>query len=266
MVKEREGVIQVFISSPGDVGEERLRAAIVVRRLKREFQWSFDVKAVLWEFETMLAQGHFQDIVEKPSDSEIFVMVLWSRMGTPLPEDRYHGADGRKPVTGTEWEFEDALSSYEKRGVPDLIVYRKTAPPDPRFSGVREVSQELREIEHQWGKLEEFWQRHFETKEGHAKRAFNLFTTADEFEIKLETALRDLLEKRAARGGRFALKWRAGSPFRGLSAFETDHSQIFFGRGRAEREVIEAWTRSANNGCAFLLILGASGVGKSSLV
>ena len=112
MVKEREGVIQVFISSPGDVGEERLRAAIVVRRLKREFQWSFDVKAVLWEFETMLAQGHFQDIVEKPSDSEIFVMVLWSRMGTPLPEDRYHGADGRKPVTGTEWEFEDALSSY----------------------------------------------------------------------------------------------------------------------------------------------------------
>jgi CHASE2 domain-containing sensor protein len=266
MVKQREGVIQVFISSPGDVGEERLRAAIVVRRLKREFQWSFDVKAVLWEFETMLAQGHFQDIVEKPSDSEIFVMVLWSRMGTALPEDRYHGIDGRKPVTGTEWEFEDALSSYEKQGVPDLIVYRKTAPPDPRFSGVREVSKELREIEHQWGKLGEFWQRYFETNEGHAKRAYNLFTTADEFESKLETALRDLLKKRAARGGRFTPKWRAGSPFRGLSAFETDHSQIFFGRGRAEREVIDALTRSAKNGCAFILILGASGVGKSSLV
>jgi CHASE2 domain-containing sensor protein len=266
MVKQREGVVQVFISSPGDVGEERRRAAIVVRRLKREFQWSFDVKAVLWEFETMLAQGHFQDIVEKPSDSEIFVMVLWSRIGTPLPEDRYHGIDGRKPVTGTEWEFEDALASYEKRGVPDLIVYRKTAPPDPRFSGVREVSQELREIEHQWRKLEEFWLRYFETNKGYAKRAYNLFTTADEFESKLETALRDLLEKRAARGGSFAPKWRAGSPYRGLSAFETDHSQIFFGRGRAEREVIEAWTRSANNGCAFLLILGASGVGKSSLV
>jgi hypothetical protein len=262
----REGVIRVFISSPGDVGEERLRAAIVVRRLKREFRWSFDVTAVLWEFETMLAQGHFQDIIEKPSDSDIFVLVLWSRMGTPLPEDRYQGIDGRKPVTGTEWEFDDALSSYEKSGGPDLIVYRKTAPPDPRFSGVRDVRQELREIERQWERLEAFWERYFETREGHAKRAYNPFTTADDFESKLETVLRDLLEKRVARESTVAPTWRAGSPFRGLSAFQAEHSQIFFGRGRAEREVIEAWTRSADNGCAFLLVLGACGVGKSSLV
>jgi hypothetical protein len=265
-IMQQEGVIRVFISSPGDVGEERLRAAIVVRRLKREFQWSFDVTAVLWEFETMLAQGHFQDIIDKPSGSDIFVMILWSRMGTPLPEDRYQGVDGRKPVTGTEWEFEDALASYQKSGAPDLVVYRKTAPPDPKFSGFKDVRQELRQIESQWESLEAFWERYFETREGHAKRAYNQFTTADDFESKLETALRDLLERRVARGSTVAPLWHAGSPFRGLSPFQAEHSQIFFGRGRAEREVIEAWSRLADNGCAFLLVLGASGVGKSSLI
>jgi hypothetical protein len=238
---QRQAMIRVFISSPGDVSAERLLAAVVIRRLKREFQWSFDLKAVLWEYETMLAQGHFQDVIEKPSGSDIFVMVLWSRMGTSLPEDRYQGIDGRKPVTGTEWEFEDAHSSYEKRGAPDLIVYRKTAPPDPKFSRARDVRQELREIERQWEQLEAFWHRYFETLEGYAKRAYVPFTTADEFEEKLDAALRDLLERRAARGASAMPQWRAGSPFRGLSAFEVEHSQIFLrprpGRARGNRRL-----------------------------
>jgi hypothetical protein len=112
---------------------------------------------------------------------------------------------GRKPVTGPEWEFEDALSSYEKSGAANLIVYRKTAPLDPKFSGISDVRQELRELKRQWERLEAFWERYFETREGHAKRAYNPFTTADDFESKLETTLRDLLEKRVARG------WRADS-------------------------------------------------------
>ena len=42
----------------------------------------------------------------------IVVLILWSRLGTPLPikteRREYIGLDGRSPVTGTEWEFEDA--------------------------------------------------------------------------------------------------------------------------------------------------------------
>ena len=91
--------------------------------------------------------------------------------------------------------------SGEKSGAPDLIVYRKTAPPDPKSSRIRDVRQELRELKRQWERLEAFLERYFETREGHAKRAYNPFTTADDFESKLETTLRDLLEKRVARGG-----------------------------------------------------------------
>ena len=95
---ERLGVL---ISSPGDVEEERRRAALVLGRLRREFQRFFDLSPILWEYEPLLASGHFQDCIEEPSAVDIVLVILWSRLGTPLPERTakraYRGIDGRVP-------------------------------------------------------------------------------------------------------------------------------------------------------------------------
>jgi tetratricopeptide (TPR) repeat protein len=56
-----------------------------------------------------------------------------------------------------------------------------------------------------------------------------------------------------------------GSPFRGLEVFDIDHRKIFFGRGKAREEAMQLLRRQDLAGCAFLLIHGRSGVGKSSL-
>jgi hypothetical protein len=48
------------------------------------------------------------DSIEPPRNFEAVVIILESRLVTPMPE-RFKGKDGRTPVTGTEWEFEDAL-------------------------------------------------------------------------------------------------------------------------------------------------------------
>lgn len=59
--------------------------------------------------------------------------------------------------------------------------------------------------------------------------------------------------------------WQQGSPFRGLQVFDVDHAAVFFGRASATREALVALEQQVTLGKAFLLLLGASGVGKSSL-
>ncbi len=63
---------------------------------------------------------------------------------------------------------------------------------------------------------------------------------------------------RTARSGIARVK---GSPFRGLAAFEAAHSAVFFGR---EHAIARATTKL--RAAPFLLLIGASGSGKSSLL
>jgi WD40 repeat protein len=257
--------LRIFISSPGDVNEERRRAAIVIQRIRREFSRFFDVSAILWEYDPMLSSGHFQDVIEKPSNTDIVVLILWSRLGTALPE-RYRGMDGRVPVTGTEWEFEDALAAKRAKGSPDLLVYRKTIAPQAAFTD----SEQMQRAQQQWELLQDFWLRHFVERDGTFKAAFNQFSALDDFEHQLEMHLRSLLRDRVARvlkaEGRTPISWHAGSPFRGLSVFGPEHAAIFFGREKAEQELVELLARRADAGAAFICIFGASGSGKSSLL
>ena len=256
--------LKIFISSPGDVADERRRAALVISLLKREFARFLDISAVLWEYEPMLSSGHFQDIIDPPSSADIVVLILWSRLGTPLPartETReYKSLAGEGPVTGTEWEFEQAVEARKRQnGVPDLLVYRKFADGVAKFSR----AEELEGIRQQWEALQAFWRRHFEDPDGRFKAAFNRFATLDEFQSQLDQHLRELLRRRLPpQPLRIAgpkecdrIEWWSGSPYRGLQAFDMEHAVVFFGRERAEREISEALVRHAGQALTTVLIL-----------
>ena len=60
--------------------------------------------------------------------------------------------------------------------------------------------------------------------------------------------------------------WQAGSPFRGLTAFEEGHAAIFFGRAQATARLFDATIAQVAAGCAMVMLLGPSGAGKTSLV
>ena len=177
--------LKIFISSPSDVIAERRRAALVVETLAKEYARFFDIRPILWETEPMLASGHFQDAIIPPSETDILVMILWSRLGTPLPErtehNEYCGIDGRVPVTGTEWEFENALQANKIKGVPDLLAYRKTAKPRMEFGSEAEAI----EIGRQFKLLNAFWDRYFFNK-GEFRAAFWEFTDLGNFEQRLD--------------------------------------------------------------------------------
>ena len=60
-------------------------------------------------------------------------------------------------------------------------------------------------------------------------------------------------------------RWKS-SPFRGLNFFDFEHAPIFHGRTKAIGEVLEALEAQVRAQRPFVLVVGASGSGKSSLV
>jgi signal transduction histidine kinase len=260
--------VHVFISSPGDVDRERRAAAAVVRRLDREFRRFFAVEPFLWENEPRLGSGHFQDEID-PTKFDVVVLILWSRLGTYLPERtakrEYRGTDGRVPVTGTEWEYEHARAHADATGgAPALLVFRNCSPAP--FSTTDLILRAQQDA--QLRALDRFWQRHFHDQ-GVFLTAFTDYSRLEEFDIELTKQLRRVLEEFIRRGwspaAAPAITWFE-SPFRGLEAYDFRDSPIFYGRDAATRQAVEQLAANAAAGTAFLLVLGASGSGKSSLV
>lgn len=60
--------------------------------------------------------------------------------------------------------------------------------------------------------------------------------------------------------------WEAGSPFRGLLAFDEAHTAVFFGRDEVTRHLSDAVVSQIDSGFALMLVLGPSGSGKTSLI
>lgn len=259
--------LRVFISSPGDVGQERILATRVLERLQGEFSRVLTLEPLLWEHEPLRATGHFQEQIPPPSQADIMVCILWSRLGTRLPA-QFHRADGSTFASGTEWEFEDALAAFRERGRPALLVYRKTAELVAGAADEEALLERLRQKK----ALDGFFDRWFGNPSESFRAAFHQFASADEFEDVLETHLRkvivEMIPAHQAEGAEASVpvRWFKGSPFRGLEAFDVEHAEVFFGRTRAITDVKNALIRQAANDCAFVVIFGMSGGGKSSLV
>ena len=126
--------VRIFISSPGDVAEERQRALTVVERLQEEFSGRLSLEPLLWEQEPLLATADFQSQIRSPADFDIFVNILSSRLGSPLGS-HFTREDGTPYASGTEFEFEAAVASHRATGRPELLFYRK--PPDPSLPGAQ---------------------------------------------------------------------------------------------------------------------------------
>lgn len=260
--------LRIFVSSPGDVVDERRVALRVMARLKGEYGAVVDIEPIVWEHEPIRATATFQDQIPPPSDTDALLCILWSRLGTRLPSD-YRRSDGSVYDSGTAYELETALESFQRGGRPDILVYRKTAPP--LFNVADREERDLRA--RQWDQLADYLQSWFQNPDGSFRAGFTQFERLDEFEEVLERHLRRLVRDRIDQAGiavagddLSAATWLSGSPFLGLRAFDADHAEVFHGRTRAIAEVKDRIQRHAAEGTAFLLVTGMSGSGKSSLV
>ncbi len=253
-----EPVLRLFVSSPGDVAGERRRIDLVVERLNAEFAGRVRIETVRWELSFYSAHDTFQRQIPEAAECDVVVAVFRSRLGTPLPAAFPTLPTGEPYPSGTAYEI---LSAIEvRRGgkrVPDVYVFRYPNAPTVELD-----APDRAEIETQWGRLKTFFDRWFRTPAGEFVAAFQTYTSTDDFAAKVEECLRQWLAQRGyAAQGPVWDRVLHGSPFPGLAAFEADRGRVFFGRDLAIRQALER-LRVAG----FLLLIGASGSGKSSLL
>src|SRR6202162_801001 len=176
--------------------------------------------------------------------------------------------EGSAPGSGTEFEIGWALDHAGKnRGVPQLRVYRNCSKPTPPLE-----PRELREaFGRHWDSVQELF-AHWETNsQGNFVGTFNNYCNMQEFEELFREHFRDFLGAQVDQEtgqkllSRKVRRWKS-NPFRGLNVFDFEHAPIFHGRTRAIGEVLEALEGQVRAQRPFVLIVGASGSGKSSLV
>jgi formylglycine-generating enzyme required for sulfatase activity len=132
--------VRIFLSSPGDVAAERMQVRDLLLGLARGpfVRGRVHIDVVSWDDPhapaAMDARFTPQQAVDRslpmPADCDLTVVLLWSRMGTPLAETR---PDGTQYLSGTEWEFENAIDANKP-----VFVYRDSRkvlldPDDPAF-------------------------------------------------------------------------------------------------------------------------------------
>jgi WD40 repeat protein len=270
-------VYKIFISSPGDVGRERHLAEQVIRRVAAEFQNRVEVQPYFWEYEPMESTRDYQENIPLTSDFDLVICILWKRLGSPLSATHQNPAGGRWR-SGTEFELVTAVESKKARGTPDVFIFKNDTKPT--FEADEEGGGAKTELSlAQWKALITFIKEWCE-REQDGQRVFtaalNRYQALDQFEQVLEKLLRGKLKERfppaldpsgsEPKSSRPpAPTWTEGSPFRGLEAFQFSHAAVFCGRTHAIGEVLERLRRKAAHGRPFVLILGASGSGKSSL-
>jgi hypothetical protein len=179
-----EDVLSLFLASPGDVAEERLRVAEVVTNWNRAWsrELSLRLELVRWEDDAFPGiDDDAQAVINRqvPTDWDIFVGIMWARFGTPT------GRAG----SGTEEEFERALTRHrEPAQTISILFYFKDAPISPS----KLDTDQLRRVQ--------AFRQHLQS---HGLLTWD-FTEADQFEKLLSLHLTRQVQDWRKRRGRIA--------------------------------------------------------------
>jgi hypothetical protein len=112
--------IKVFVASPSDVAEERNALAKLIADINDVLAYlapekSLTLELVRYETHSYPDIGAPQDVINReiPVDYDIFIGVMWKRMGTPTATDS----------SGTVEEFHRACARRKQGSLPRIMFY-----------------------------------------------------------------------------------------------------------------------------------------------
>jgi tetratricopeptide (TPR) repeat protein len=270
--EQRVKTIRVFISSPGDVKDERDKARLVIERLSTRYAGRAVIIPVLWEDLPLQVDASFQQgidlVLSREHGIDVAVFILWSRLGSPTgPLIRQN--DGTEYRSGTEREFDLMLQARRQSrdqgqpARPAMLAYHRQDREGFHEALKGKETHALEQMIEQQALAESFIKEEFHDEDGRNLRAYHTYRRPPEFCARLRVHLIELLDEMLGMeaGGE---RWE-GSPYVGLAAFDFGQERIFRGRDREVCELGEALRAQAERGCASVLVLGPSGSGKSSL-
>ena len=195
--------LRIFISSPGDVGEERDKARRVIDALRRHYP-GVALQPVLWEDLALPATASFQgtiDFILQKEPIDIAVFILWSRLGSPLGS-AITRADGSPYRSGTEREFDVMLEAFEQSGQrrPVILAYTRADESGFRDSLTTCPGHELEDRIAQRKLAESFIREQFKDAEGHNVRAYHSYREPVSFAQRLHTHLHQILDELLGEG------------------------------------------------------------------
>lgn len=192
--------LRFFLSSPGDVADERTFAQQVIEQeLPKDptFRGLIECEAVRWDDPnapvtmpaTLTPQEAVNRGLSRPAECDVVIVILWSRLGTPLP-DTFKRADGSTYLSGTEWEYEDALAA---KPTPFILVYRRKSKPD--LGDPTDPAFDDKVV--QYRRVQKFFER-FRNADGSLKGGFAEYDSPQDFRDRLRFDLRTYIDRRLA--------------------------------------------------------------------
>lgn len=277
----RKRRFRVFLASPNDVAEERRIVRDVVEEMRSDIYIGSRI-----EFEPIVAsdgpgqgvpvdatkppqQCYAENLSHRPSECNLVVLILWQRMGTPIYSPWDAKPDGTPYLSGTEWEYSDAVrGSRERGGTPAIWVYRRNG--EPRFSAA-DSRGETDRLE-QWNHVESFFAA-FVDESGAPRGSRRSYDAPAAFEKLFREQLRHHLQRLIEKGEIEESPDKATDaeaegtwdhpPYPGLVPLGPEQARIFFGRDLEIRKLVTALLEPR---ASFLVVAGSAGAGKSSLV
>jgi LuxR family glucitol operon transcriptional activator len=259
---------KIFVSSPGDVKEERELAITILKEIEEEpsFQRDVHIDVVAWDkrnagvpmLVNMTPQEAINEGLPMPSECDIVILIIWCRMGTPLPA-QYLKEDGSPFNSGTEWEYHDALKG-KNQNKPTVIVYRRMEP----FSLIPN-DPEAAERFRQYSLVETFFSS-FKNTDGSLTAGYNQYKNLAEFKDTFRNhIIRVILQKnKSGASGNLTPASRPLVSPRLPHNLPSKSYHVYgslLGRDEDKKRVIQA----LESRYPLISIEGMGGVGKSSL-